>query len=349
MKNNKNKYLMYEGIVSSFVQNPFSFIFGAHFLQSILRDPEQGENEEFNKWMEENGKLPDAVNQATKQMDAAKLSPDEMRKKGFDSFVSKEEKEAMAKAMEELPPELQDKFEGAMSDKAAKAYNNFQDSAKAALRITKGVSQSLDKQLLDIVSTLKGSPAEKLFPEEDAVKISKKLNNELGIYQKAIVQKIVAFENAVQEKISKSKDNKLAGKLNLGEFSLDEILKEEEDSQAGESAKLALDMVTDGLDEYNTKVEKGIKQFARALEQLKSILGTGSMGIDAAQALKWADSVEVMSKRWLAETQEVVFEVMEQVESAIKKTISEPKKDQEKGMNESLRRKTFYESFGDFS
>ena len=99
------------------------------------------------------------------------------------------------------------------------------------------------------------------------------------------------------------------------------------------------------LDKYNTKAEQGVKQFAMALETLKNSLGAGSMGIDPAQALKWADSVEVMSKRWLKETQEVVFEVMEQVEAAIKKAASEPKKE----MNESRRRKTFYESFGDFS
>lgn len=345
----KNKNLMYEGIANSFMQSPFSFLFGAHFLQSILKEPERGENEAFEKWMEENGALPDAVEQATMGMDAAKLSPDEMREKGFDSFVGEEETATMAKAMAELPPELQAKFEGAMSDKAAKAYGDFQDSAKAALRITKGVSGGLDKQLLMIVSTLDGSGAEKLFPKEHAQRISKKLNDELGIYQKAIVQKIVAFENVLKEKISKSKDNKLAGKLNLGDFSLDEILKEEEGSQARQSAKMTLDAVTDGLDEYNTKVEQGVKQFVRAINRLKNILGTGSLGIEADQALKWADSVETISKRWLKETQEVVLEVMEQVESALEKAISEPKRDQEKGMNESRRRKTFYESFGDFS
>ena len=112
---------------------------------------------------------------------------------------------------------------------------------------------------------------------------------------------------------------------------------------------MKLDMVTDALDEYNTKVEAGVKQFARALNILKNSLGAGSMGVEPEQALKWADSVEVMSTRWLKETQEIVFEVMESVESALEKAISQPKKDQEKGMNESLRRKTFYESFGDFS
>ena len=340
----KNKNVIYEGIADSFVQNPFAFMFGAHFLQSILRTPEQGEDEEFEKWMEENSALPDAVQKMKDEMGATKLSPDEIRKKGFD-FVSEDEKAAMAKAMEELPDDMKDKFEGAMSDKAAKAYGNFQDSAKAALKIANAASKSLDEQLLNIVSTLKGSGAEKLFPKEYAEKISSKLNDELKIYQQAIVKKIVTFENAVQKNISKSKNSRLASKLDLGGFSLDEVLKEEEDSQTNQSAKLTLDMVNDALDKYNTKAEKGVRQFARALETLKNSLGAGSMGIDPAQALKWADSVEVMSKRWLKETQEVVFEVMEQVEAAIKKAASEP----EKEMNESRRRETFYESFGDFS
>ena len=351
MKNDKivkNQNIIYEGIADSFVQNPFAFMFGAHFMQSLLRQPEQGEDEEFEKWLEENGELPDAIEMMNREMGAKKLSPDEIRKKGFD-FVGKGEKEAMRKAMEELPPDLQAKFEGAMSDKAAKAYGNFQDSAKAALKITNEVSKSLEKGLLNITSTLEGSEAERLFPQKFVDSITSKLNNELKVYQNAIVQKIVTFEKAVQEKISKSKDNRLAGKLNLGEFSLDEVLKEEEDSSIKKSAKMTLDMVTDALDEYNTKVEAGVKQFARALNILKNSLGAGSMGVEPEQALKWADSVEVMSTRWLKETQEIVFEVMESVESALEKAISQPKKDQEKGMNESLRRKTFYESFGDFS
>ena len=347
MKDNKtakNQNIIYEGIVETFVNNPFSFMFGAHFLQSILRQPEQGENPEFEEWMQTNSELPDAVEQMHQAMGSKKLSPDEIRKKGFD-FVGEEEKEAMAKAMEDLPDSIKAQFEGAMSEKAAKAYGNFQDSAKAALKITNGVTESLRKDLESITSTLEGSPSESLFPKEFSDKIIAKLDKELKVYQKAIVQKIVVFEKAVQEKISKSKDNRLAGKLNLGEFSLDEIIKEEEESSSKESAKKTLDMANDALVEYGAKLEKGVVQFTKALEKLKNSLGAGSMGIEPDQALKWADSVGAISKSWLAEIEKIIFEVSEQIESTLEKAISEPKKE----MNESFRRKTFYESFGDFS
>ena len=104
-------------------------------------------------------------------------------------------------------------------------------------------------------------------------------------------------------------------------------------------------MANDALVEYGAKLEKGVVQFTKALEKLKNSLGAGSMGIEPDQALKWADSVGAISKSWLAEIEKIIFEVSEQIESTLEKAISEPKKE----MNESFRRKTFYESFGDFS
>ncbi len=365
MKNNKNtsedRTLIYEGIAESFIQNPFAFMFGAHFMQSLLRAPEQGEDAEFEKWMEENSNLPDAVEQMKDQMGSKKLSADEIRKKGID-FVGKEEKETMAKAMNDLPPELKKKFESRMTEKSIKSFARFQDSAKASLRSTNEATKKLEKELTKVSETLKNSPLEELLPQDVAKQALGQLNKQIGVYQKTIVQKITTFQETLKDNIQKTNNKKLMGKLDLNPFSLDEVLgsslhEAEENKQSPEkyqkSAKFVMEMMTNTFDEYVTAQEKGIKELMKGLNGLKALLGADALGL-GEMGTKWEQEVTKIAKMWLSETQEVALEILDSMEKRLEFKLKQKMKqsggegDKEK-INESRRAHKFYESFGDFS
>lgn len=368
MKNSKNtseqKNIIYEGIVSSFVNNPFAFLFGAHFMQSLLRAPEVGDDPEFEKWMEENGKLPDAVEKMKAEMGAKKLSPDEIRARGI-NFLGKDEKEAMAKAMNELPDELKDKFESRMTDKSIKSYANFQDSAKAALQATNEATKQLEADLAKISSTLKNSPAEDFFSETTSKQLMDKLKKDIVIYQKTIVQKINAFQEQLRDHFTKSNNKKMIGKLDLNPFTLDEILGNpspvssirlllefESPEEAKKSAEMILSNLTDAYDGFVSKTEKSIKQLTKGLNNLKALLAADALGVgDMGQ--EWEKQVTKITQMWLSETQEVALQLIDAVESNLEARLSRLKKqaggEQGDKVNESRKARNFYESFGDFS
>ena len=335
--------------VDAFIQNPFSFMLGANFLQQMFSNPEVGDDPEFQEWLETQDELPNTaaeLKQRIKSGKGNKMTPEQLEK------LSPESQKALSQALSNLSPGLENKMKAAQQKKAMFAWGELKEDYVATKRAFVKTLESVGPSMADAGIKPKGA---------EQIKNLMQSSIEPGLQTVEELMKKMDAELTKQKKDDKG-DKKIneegpfgAEFLGAGSRTIDTdptmvaTLPEaegnaDEQNKEKEAQKTNLTPEEEKIKKVQEISKNALKKMLQATTFLKK------SGGNVATLMK-ADAFGVgkQSAKWVELLSGAISEIEDSLNMASAKIEKSLLKKAETLKESVTRRQKFYESFGDFS